>query len=164
MARVDLGNLGSFDMLNKDELKQALLEAQTENYERLRGRELMRFSSPSAAAVSNAITLPSSGQAAGYMLGPEQGYVWSVRLLVVAGLTASSTTPDVVNIYKHGTQQLVWQLNGNVFAQTWGRGEMILYPGESLYLQNVGSIAATGNISFYGQADQVPFTRKGDLI
>lgn len=164
MPKVQLGGGVEIDTLNKKELQEALYEARADQYERLKGRDLFRFISPSAAPVSNAITLPSSGTMAAYPLGPEQGYVWSMRLLVVEGLTASATAPDTVNIYRHGSGRLVWQLNGNVFAQTWGRGEMILYPGESLYLVNSGSIAATGNIVFHGCADQVPFDRKGELI
>jgi hypothetical protein len=164
MARVDLGNLGSFDIPSTSELKQIISQAQAIAYERLRGRDTVRFQSPYAAAVSNAITLPAAGTEPAYPLGPSQGFVWSVRFLVVNGLTASATAPDIVDIYKHGTAKRIWQLNGNQFAQTFGRGEIILYPGESLYIVNNGSIAATGNIEFHGQADQVPFDRKGDLL
>lgn len=164
MPKVEIGGV-TLDTLNRDELEQALAEAMANQYERLKGRDTVRFISPTVIPASSAVLVPNpSASIPGYPLGPEQGFVWSVRLLVVEGLTASSSTPDIVNVKRHGSGRIVWQLNGNQFSQTFGRGEMILYPGESLYLVNLGSISATGGVMFHGCADQVPFSRKGDLI
>lgn len=73
---------------------------------------------------------------------PDSGFTWSVRLLVINGMTASSSAPDVIDIKVQGKR--VWQLNGNVFSQTWGRGEMILNPGETFSYASLGTFAATG--------------------
>ena len=163
MAKYEIGGY-KFESTTREEMEDTIRQAFADQWARLAGRDTVRFQSPAATAVSSAITLPLAGQAAGYVLGPAEGFVWSVRLLVVEGLFSSSTTPDVVNFYRHGSGRLVWQLNGNNFAQDFGRGVQILQPGETLYLQNSGSITASGNILFHGQADQVPFTRKGDLL
>src|SRR6185437_13653499 len=76
----------------------------------------------------------------GQTVSPDPGYVWSVRHLVIEGLTAGAT-PDVVNILRGG--RIVWQLNGNQFAQTWGKGEILLNAGETLSYASVGTFAAT---------------------
>lgn len=84
---------------------------------------------------------------------PEEGYVWSLRHLVIEGLTTGAT-PDVVNILRGG--RIIWQLNGNQFCQTWGRGEMVIKGGEALAYQSVGTFNATGKIVIHGSAYQVP--------
>jgi hypothetical protein len=86
-------------------------------------------------------------------VAPDLGYVWSLRHLVIEGLTAGAT-PDAVNILRG--PRIVWQLNGNIFAQTWGRGEIILNSGETLNYASSGTFAATGNIIVHGMAEQVP--------
>ena len=73
--------------------------------------------------------------------------------MVIEGLTAGAT-PDVVNILR-GTR-VIWQLNGNQFCQTWGRGEILLYAGETLTYNSVGTFAATGQIIIHGLAQEVP--------
>ena len=92
----------------------------------------------------------------GINLGPDQGYAWSVRRLVVSGLTASASAPDIVNLYLHANQQPIWQFNGNSFGYTFDRAEIVLWPGDRLDLKNVGSLAATGLIVLSGEVDEVP--------
>lgn len=85
-------------------------------------------------------------------VGPDLGNVWSIRHLVIEGLTAGAT-PDAVNILRG--PRIIWQLNGNQFAQTWGRGEIVLHSGETLNYANAGTFAATGTIIVHGLAEQV---------
>jgi hypothetical protein len=84
---------------------------------------------------------------------PAEGYAWALRHIVVEGLT-SGATPDKVNILRGG--RIIWQLNGNNFGQTWGRGELWIRPGESLAYQSVGTFAATGTIIIHGAVDEFP--------
>ena len=92
----------------------------------------------------------------GLLQAPEQGYIWSLRHLVIEGM-ATGATPDVINIRRgSATGQIIWQLNGNQFAQTWGRGEIIIYSGETLFYQSVGTFASVNPIIAHGMAEQVP--------
>lgn len=108
----------------------------------------------SGAIASNAITL---GVTKGQILGPESGYAWSLRRLIVTGLTTGAT-PDVVNLYRndHFAGQPLWQFNGNNFGYTFGRLELVIMGGETLALQNVGNLAATGTVTLSGELIEVP--------
>ena len=137
-------------------------QARQIEYERLRTRKAIRFPLLNGAAVSGVLTL--GGDTGEQLIGPESGYVWSVRELNIEGLT-SGGTPDVVNFYRNVSNQgrIFWQLNGNVFCQTFGRGEKILYGGEHLLAVSVGTFAATGTITVTGLAEEVAAERIGEF-
>ena len=90
-------------------------------------------------------------------VGPESGYVWSLRRLIVTGLT-SGASPDVVNLYANDAfaGPPLWQFNGNNFGYTFGFGELVIQSGETLALQNSGTIAATGTVTLSGELDEAP--------
>ena len=89
---------------------------------------------------------------------PDEGRAWYLRHLVITGLTTGAT-PDVVNILRGAT--VIWQLNGNQFAQTFGKSDILIKPGESLSYQSVGTFAATGNIAISGAVDDWPAEKIG---
>ena len=166
MAEVELKVGAKLNLLSQQELDHSLSKAAKEaraiEYERLRGVKPMRFifyGTPASSAVEFG---GDSGD--GQLQGPESGFAWSVRFLCIEGLTASASAPDVINILRGGAgtsgYRLLWQLNGNVFSQTWGRGEMILNAGETLYFTNLGTLAATNSIVAHGLAENVP----GEMI
>jgi len=103
----------------------------------------------------SAITL---GVGKGQVLGPQQGYAWVIRRLVVTGLTASATTPDIVNFFLNDrfNGPVWWQLNGNQFGETFGRSELVMMPSDTMSLQSVGTLAATGLIIVSGELEEVP--------
>lgn len=159
MADVVIRGGGTFQTVTPDEMRSILREiAREENAaqrEAARTFKWMRLPTylqgkPSASALTLGIT---KGQTP---LGPEQGYAWAIRRLIVTGLT-SGTTPDVVNLYLNDNfgGPIQWQFNGNNFGYTFGRSEMVLMPGDTLALQNSGSIAATGNIILSGEVEEV---------
>lgn len=122
--------------------------------EKLRTVKAIRLPLVRGVAAGSALTLggdtnTTAGQAP---VGPDLGYVWSIRHLVIEGLTTGAT-PDVLNILRNN--RIIWQLNGNTFAQTWGRGEIVLHSGETLQYVSVGTFAATGTIIVHGMAEQV---------
>lgn len=129
-----------------------------------RARKLIRYQINGTGA--NPFSMGGdTGGLSGDLCGPAQGYTWDVRLLVIEGLTASSTTPDVVNIRRsNASGRILWQLNGNQFAQTFSRGEMVLRPGETLFFQSVGTFAATGPVIAHGAADEVPAAREFEFF
>ena len=92
---------------------------------------------------------------------PDEGRAWYLRHLVITGLTTGAT-PDVVNILRGNT--VIWQLNGNQFAQTWGKSDILIKPGESLAYQSVGTFAATGTITITGAVDDWPAEKTGAAV
>lgn len=119
-----------------------------------RGFKWMRLPIMSATIASSAVQF---GPATGQVLGPEQGYIWAIRRLVISGLT-SGATPDVVNLYLNDrfSGPPIWQFNGNNFGYTFGKLELILQPGDNLSFKNSGTIAATGAVTISGELTEVP--------
>ena len=129
------------------------LTADSEERARLRGVKSFRLPLLMATGANPFLLGGDVTPAGGMNATPDPGFVWSLRHLVIEGLTAGAT-PDVVNISRG--PRIVWQLNGNQFAQTWGRGEMILNAGETLAYSSVGTFTATGKIIIHGMALSVP--------
>ena len=132
--------------------------------ERYRSVKHMRLPQTlSGKPASSAITLGvSKGQQA---VGPALGWSWVVRRLIVSGLT-SGASPDVVNLYLNDAFNYppVWQFNGNNFGYTFGKGEIVLYGGDTFSLQNSGTIAATGLITLAGEVVEVATERLGEYL
>lgn len=105
---------------------------------------------------NSGITLGAASS--GQILGPEPGYAWIIYALIVTGLTGSATTPDIVNFYLNDrfSGPIWWQLNGNQFGQTFSTYQRVLLGGDTLSLQNSGSLAATGRIIVSGEITEVP--------
>jgi hypothetical protein len=156
VAKVQLRANAEFDVLTKDELDQSLRHSLKDwdamQVSRLAGIKPVRLPLVTGKAAASALTM--GGDAGGQLVTPESGYVWSIRHLVIEGMTASPTTPDVMNIVRNGRS--VWQLNGNQFAQTWGRGEVLLYAGETLQYVSVGTFNSTATIIAHGLAEEAP--------
>jgi len=150
---------------NRDEIRQdvgAVLDAQQRQL--VRGIKWMRLPEILQGPVaSSAITL---GTASGQVVGPEQGYAWVIRRLLVTGL-ATGATPDVVNLYRNDrfTGPPLWQFNGNNFGYTFTNLQMVLMSGDTLSLKNVGSITATAGtiILLSGELIEIPGERLGEL-
>lgn len=131
-------------------------QAAADAREAARGYKWMRLPTylqgkPASSAITLGIT---KGQPP---TGPEQGYAWVLRRLVVDGL-ASGATPDIVNLYLNDAFNgaPLWQFNGNNFGYTFGRCEMVLNAGDTLALQNIGTINATGLIRLSGELEEIP--------
>jgi hypothetical protein len=135
------------------DLLAAKLTADAETESRLRGVKPQRLPLLIGTGANPFLAGGDVTPAGGNNATPDPGFVWSVRHLVIEGL-ASGATPDVINILRGS--RIVWQLNGNQFAQTWGRGEMILNAGETFTYASVGTFAATGKIIIHGMALSVP--------
>lgn len=155
---------GILDFLTRHELREELAQNQALaiERERLRSVKPVRFSA-SGTPASSAVTIGGDSAASGALLGPEQGYVWSIRHLVVRTLTRGAT-PDVLQFFVNNSGGYpLWELNGNVWAQTFGRGEVLLYGGETLFAQNQGTFAATAAITMRGLAENIPGEMIGKL-
>jgi hypothetical protein len=92
-----------------------------------------------------------------------EGYRWALRHMVITGLT-SGATPDRIQITRNGT--VIWELNGNVYAQTWGRGELWVNAGETLGYQSVAGVTfnSTAQIQVIGAVDEYPAAKSGMAV
>lgn len=151
MAKFTLKANAELDLLTKQELDESLKDWDAQQVARLRGTKPVRLALVSGKALGGVLAL--GGDAGEQLVAPESGYVWSIRHLVIEGLTPGAT-PDVVNILRG--PRIIWQLNGNQFAQTWGRGEILLHAGETLSYASVGAFAAAGTITVHGLAQEDP--------
>lgn len=122
----------------------------------------LRFPRLRGTVINSAISLGGQGQP----VGPEPGYLWSVRRLVITGLTESPTSPDIVNLfYTDNTAGPVWwQLNGNSFGSEFDMGGMMLRGGETLNVVSVGTVAATGTVIVDWDGWEVPEDQAAKLI
>lgn len=116
----------------------------------------MRLPVYTATPASSAVAIDSASNG-GIELGPESGYAWCLRRIVIDGMTTGAT-PDVINMYRNAItgQPPLWQFNGNNFAYTFGRLEMTLAGGDTLKFASVGTFAATGLIRVTGELVEVP--------
>lgn len=143
-----LGGLGVVDLLTAKEMKETLddsLGSRLDNLVRdlFRADKFMRVPLVTGTPAGSALSIDST-------VGPRQGYAWDISMLGMAGLS-TGTTPDIVNMLFNGGPQLpFWQFNGNNFAYTFSRGQMVMLPGETISLRSVGTLAATGTITLYG--------------
>jgi hypothetical protein len=135
--------------------EQFLIERRRE-IERLRGVKIIRFVPVEVTGANPLVILGDQ-----FALTPDQGYVWSLKLLVIEGLTRGGT-PDVVQVTRG--QRIIWELNGNQYAQSWGKGDQVLNSGETLGFQSVGAFASTAKIIIHGHAWQVPAEEIGKLL
>ncbi len=170
MARVRLEVGAELDLLNKRELDQSLAPALDFVREQQRGvkyRRLPQLSGlPSGGALNIGGDVGAGVTWSGAPVGPAQGFAWVIGLLSVNGL-ASGVSPDVVNLYINGAGSSLawWQFNGNNFAYTFGDGQLVLMPGETLSLVSVGTVAATGRITLTGSVRaQVPSQKLGLVV
>jgi hypothetical protein len=126
----------------------------------LRGAKQIRLPLVTGKASGSALSI-GGDTIAGIGASPMSGFIWSLRHLSIEGLV-TGVTPDTVNIVTRG--RIIWQLNGNQFAQTWGRGEIIMEQGETLSYVSVGAFTSTATIIAHGLADEYPAELRGRLI
>jgi hypothetical protein len=135
----------------------ALTTLEQQEHERARAVKWMRFPRLRGTIAGSAVSI---GVAKGQNVGPESGYLWSIRRLTITGLTASATAPDIVNFYytdNTGTAGPIWwQLNGNSFGTEWDMGGMMMRGGETLNAVNAGALTATGTLIVDWDGWEVP--------
>ena len=154
--------------LTRDELAEVLREdREAVEAARLEGIKYFRLPTLYATPASGTVVLGQSwsGQSyTGQIIGPNEGYVWSIRRLAANGL-GTGTSPDILNVYRNGTGVApVWQLNGNNWGYSFGPTEMLLLPGENLVGMSLGSLVSTAQVTLTGDAIEVPQAMIGKLV
>ena len=155
MPTVHLQGGMRIEIPNRDENREDVARVMDQReLAQARGTKWMRLPQITGTASASALNLDESHGAA--VVGPEQGYAWSIRRIVVDGMT-SGATPDVLNMYRNSTGTApLWQFNGNNFGYTFGRLELTLMGGDTLKFQSVGTFNATGLIRVSGELVEVP--------
>jgi hypothetical protein len=146
------------DIPSRQEIRDTFsTEMDARERQQARAFKWMRLPVYTGTPAASAVTIDSATNG-GLELGPQQGYAWSIRRIVVDGMTASSTTPDIINMYRNAitSQAPLWQFNGNSFGYTFGRLEMVIMGGDALKFASVGTFAATGLIRVTGEVLEVP--------
>lgn len=165
MPKITLQGGMHLEVPNRDENREDIARVMDEReLVAARGVKWMRLPQITGTAANSAITLDESHGAP--IVGPESGYLWSLRRIVVDGMT-TGTTPDVLNMYRNsaGTASApLWQFNGNNFAYTFGRLEMVLAGGDTLKFASVGTFASSSLIRVSGELVEVPAEMAWKLI
>jgi hypothetical protein len=127
---------------------------QARELEYARGFKWMRLPQLTGTPASSAVLIDEKGNGP---VGPEQGYAWSLKRVIVDGMTAGAV-PDVINMFRnsHIGQPPLWQFNGNTFGYTFGKLEIVLLSGDFLKFASVGTFAATGVIRVTGELIELP--------
>jgi hypothetical protein len=165
-AKFEIG--AEFETLTKDELHDELGAAVTQVRESMRGVKYRRLPQLSGTAQGGVLDIGGDSQAGwnGNRVGPREGYAWIIGLLSVTGLT-SGAVPDIVNLFINGAGSSLqwWQFNGNNFAYTFGDGQLVLLPGETLRLASVGAFAAAGTVTLIGSVrNELPAEKLGYAV
>ena len=150
----------SWETLDKDDISQALQKhADVMLLREAQGVKYMRFGPFTGTPVNGTLTIGETSNP----IGPREGYIWSIRRMGISGLTTGSS-PDAVNVYRnrHTAGIPIWQLNGNNFAYTFGKMEMLLFGGEHLLIS--GTVTATGQCTFDGDVLEVPAVQVFKLL
>ena len=151
MAKFRLGANADIELLTREEVHSELQAYDAQQVARLRAAKPVYLPLVTGKAVASALSM--GGDSGEQLTAPAEGSVWSLRHLVIEGL-ATGTNPDVVNVLRG--PRIIWQLNGNQFAQTFGRGEILILPGQTLGYQSVGTFTSTATILAHGLAQEVP--------
>lgn len=152
MPLVKLGAGAELEVLSQAELNASLQAQSDRDRQPYKAVSVIRL--PVLFGIAAGGVLSMGGDSVVLPQMPDQGYVWAIRHLSIEGLAAGAT-PDVVNVTRAGRR--VWQISGAPpSAATFGRGEFMVNPGESLSYTNAGTFAATGQIIISGTAWQCP--------
>lgn len=157
MAEVRIQAGATIDIPSRHEIKDTFAaELDARERQLAKGWKWLRLPIYTGTAAASAITIDEKSNG-GLLLGPLQGYAWSLRRIVIDGLT-SGATPDVINMYRNAvvSQPPLWQFNGNNFGYTFGRLEMVIMGGDSLKFASSGTFAATGLIRVSGELVELP--------
>jgi hypothetical protein len=153
-----------FDMLNKDELIDGLHRGY-QNWlgEVTRGITMRRFTAQGTIA-STAVTIGGPNQ--DERLGPEPGFVWSVRRLAVSNITLG-TDSLAIFVNDNGPSSLImpraFNMTGQLGAQFFDGNQLVLNGGDQLLFTGTG-LNATGIVTIAGMAMELPITMMYKLI
>jgi hypothetical protein len=158
VAKVKLAAGADIELLTQGELRDEL--ARDRMAARAPFQALTDFRLPTIVGVRSGTSLSMGGDVNPEHT-PSMGYTWSLRHLVIEGMTAGAT-PDVVNVLRGN--RIIWQLTGVTFFARWGKGDIMIREGETLAYQSVGTFQQTGQIVIHGNVWQAPAQFAAELM
>lgn len=166
MADIQLQLSASLDGIKKsvDQVHDGLRDQTQFWQDYYRGIKWFRLPlSLQAQITGGAVNIGESGTTP-VIVGPEEGYAWSIMRLAVDGL-AGGATPDVVQIFRSANTAAsppLWTFSGNTQGGLPGpqslfpRLGLVMMGGDTINLVNSGALAATGRVRLSGELIQVP--------
>ncbi len=147
MPIVEMKPGAKFNFLDHKELTSAL-DTHTASWfrEMARGLKHMQLPVQLGTVVSQNATIPGVG---GEAVGPRPGFVWAIQRLSITGLA----TNDVIGIYRNTADPMNYlgQLTSTTTTVYPGDKGLLLKDGDRLVLQNIGNLAATGQLVVTGE-------------
>jgi hypothetical protein len=138
--------------------------AEASELERQRTKKFVKIPQLTGQAVGG--VLNTGGDSNVQRCGPDLGYIWSISYLAIEGLTTGASQ-DTVQIFRStntGQGRLLWQLTGNQPVSTFGKGQLPVWPGDTLYVVSLGTFSATGPVTLSGAAREVAAQRMGEVF
>ncbi len=141
------------DMITKDEVKD-LLQAQMTSWfnEVAKGDRYKRFSAQATVLADGTVTF---GQDAHNRVGPNDGFIWSLKRLNIGPDTGIDPSTDDVFLFFNDANpsSMIRQLAAN-YSQ-FGTNEVVLYPGDSLVITS-SSLTAGDILTISGAVRELP--------
>lgn len=143
-----------------DAIRGALKDWQAEA---VRGARSIRFSSYATIAGGNVQVGGTDGYgAANGVLGPEAGFVWSVKRLAFTGIVPATET---LNIYVNSASPFELVRSGVTTFERFGSDELVLIGAERLLITNGTALTLNGtNLTVSGQAMELPIGMMWKLL
>lgn len=152
---------GRINLLTKAEASDAIRGALKDwQAEAVRGARSIRFASYNVIA-GGAVQIGGTDGfgAANGALGPEAGFVWSVKRLAFTGITGAET----LNVYINTASPFELVRTGATSFERFGSDELVIVGPERLLITGSG-LSLTGNVTVAGQAMELPIGMMWKLL
>lgn len=144
------------DLLTKPEL-DAALRSWGEEY--IRGRRYRKINAQGTVAADGTVSIGGASDPAG-MMGPDEGFVWSVKRLIFSGIADGKfldlwlNEPSASTLVESGITGTTLDPT-RTQAVRWGSNQLVLQAGERLLVTG-SSLTAGATITVSGQTMEAP--------
>ena len=141
------------DLITKDEVKELLNSSRTSWFNEVaKGDRYKRFSAQGTVTAGGTLAI---GAVVNQRIGPNDGFVWSLKRLNVFATTAFDPSSDTGLLYLNdpSPSSLVRALS-STYTQ-FGNNEVVMYPGDTLYVAFTG-LTATEIVTISGAVRELP--------
>lgn len=148
---------GEIDVLTKSELQEGLQDWIKQT---VIGARPIRFSAQAAITAAGTLSIGGKTTIISGKTGPDQGFLWIVRRLCVAGLNVATDPASVFLTDPDAAGALVYpNLTGVAGAtgyKSWNSGELVLQGDDAIIVASTAAVAATGTVTLTGAALEFP--------
>lgn len=143
------------DMLTRDEVREVLESSQKSWFNEVaKGDRYKRFSIQAPVLAAGTVVIGEDNLT---RVGPNDGFVWSLKRLNLVATTAFDFTSDFTYLYINDAHpsSMVRQITA-AYTQ-FGNNEVVLYPGDSLVVTSV-SLTAGEIVTMSGAMRELPIS------